>query len=278
MPFPPSALPMAPFWAPEGLYPRIRPFWFLCHSEHSSDGEGCSIENIGSSARHLLQASGFRLQASGFRLQASGFRLQASGFRLQASGFRLQLQASGFRLQASGFRLQASGFRLQASGFRLQASGFRLQASGFRLQASGSGFRLQASGFRLQASGFRLQASGFNGLCKHPDRPVGVVRFSLGHLHIDVKRQILRAIWDTPTWCIVVKIRRGFVDKNGHKGDRRRIKPEGAASIRASISFPSDVYEILKQIARKKKVSLAWVVRDAVEQYIAEREEELGQK
>ena len=59
------------------------------------------------------------------------------------------------------------------------------------------------------------------------------------------------------------------------KGDRRGMKPEGAASIRASISFPPDIYEILEQLARKKKVSLAWIVRDAVDRYIAENGKQL---
>ncbi|MGH9325368.1 MAG: CopG family transcriptional regulator [Terriglobia bacterium] len=39
--------------------------------------------------------------------------------------------------------------------------------------------------------------------------------------------------------------------------------------MRASISFPLDVYQTLDVIARQKKVSLAWVVREATEQYIA---------
>ena len=33
--------------------------------------------------------------------------------------------------------------------------------------------------------------------------------------------------------------------------------------MRATISFPPDVYETLEVIAKEKKVSLAWVVRDA---------------
>jgi metal-responsive CopG/Arc/MetJ family transcriptional regulator len=41
--------------------------------------------------------------------------------------------------------------------------------------------------------------------------------------------------------------------------------------IRASISFPSDVYETLEIIAKEKKVSLAWVVREAAEKYIADK-------
>ncbi len=38
--------------------------------------------------------------------------------------------------------------------------------------------------------------------------------------------------------------------------------------MRASISFPPDVYETLEGIAEEKRVSLAWVVREAAEQYI----------
>lgn len=59
----------------------------------------------------------------------------------------------------------------------------------------------------------------------------------------------------------------------GRRGDRQGMDSERAASIRASISFPAGMYETLEQLARKKKVSLAWVVRDAVEQYIAQQDE-----
>lgn len=41
------------------------------------------------------------------------------------------------------------------------------------------------------------------------------------------------------------------------------------ASVRASISFPAELYRTLEQIAKQKKVSLAWVVREASEQYVA---------
>lgn len=63
---------------------------------------------------------------------------------------------------------------------------------------------------------------------------------------------------------------------NGRKADRQSRKPERAASVRASISFPPDIYEVLEQLARQKKVSLAWVVRDAVERYVSEQEEQSG--
>lgn len=65
---------------------------------------------------------------------------------------------------------------------------------------------------------------------------------------------------------------------DGRKGTSRSMKAKGAASVRASISFPPDIYEVLEQLARNKKVSLAWVVRDAVERYIAEQKGQSEQK
>jgi predicted DNA-binding protein len=44
--------------------------------------------------------------------------------------------------------------------------------------------------------------------------------------------------------------------------------PQSGGSVRASISFPPEVYRTLENIARDKKVSLAWVVREAVDSYI----------
>lgn len=40
---------------------------------------------------------------------------------------------------------------------------------------------------------------------------------------------------------------------------------------RASVTFPADLYTELERIAEEKKVSVAWVVRDAVEKYVEER-------
>ena len=39
-------------------------------------------------------------------------------------------------------------------------------------------------------------------------------------------------------------------------------------SVRASISFPEHQYEVLEKIAAENKVSLAWVVRDAIDGYL----------
>lgn len=55
------------------------------------------------------------------------------------------------------------------------------------------------------------------------------------------------------------------------KRDGKRMKVESTAAVRASISFPPDVYETLEVIAKEKKVSLAWVVREAAEKYIADK-------
>ncbi len=37
------------------------------------------------------------------------------------------------------------------------------------------------------------------------------------------------------------------------------------------MNFPSDVYESLDEIAKQKKISLAWVVREEAEIYISEK-------
>lgn len=57
------------------------------------------------------------------------------------------------------------------------------------------------------------------------------------------------------------------------RGAKRKEKPTAAEGtpVRATISFPSDIYQTLEHIARQKKVSLAWVVREASEQYIADK-------
>ena len=53
------------------------------------------------------------------------------------------------------------------------------------------------------------------------------------------------------------------------------VKKQGANKIknvpqpRASVTFPPDLYKTLEGIAKRKKVSIAWVVRDAAEKYVA---------
>lgn len=51
---------------------------------------------------------------------------------------------------------------------------------------------------------------------------------------------------------------------------------EKPKTIRASVSFPSDLYQDLERIAKEQKVSVAWVVREAAEKYVTERWPLLG--
>ena len=48
-------------------------------------------------------------------------------------------------------------------------------------------------------------------------------------------------------------------------------KSKSVGSTRTSISFPRALYSDLERIAASKKVSLAWVVREAVEKYVADQ-------
>jgi metal-responsive CopG/Arc/MetJ family transcriptional regulator len=50
----------------------------------------------------------------------------------------------------------------------------------------------------------------------------------------------------------------------------KSVKPQSTPAVRASISFPPALYETLEGIAKEKKVSLAWFVRDAAEKYVAD--------
>jgi Ribbon-helix-helix protein, copG family len=67
--------------------------------------------------------------------------------------------------------------------------------------------------------------------------------------------------------------RASFRCKVVHYCDRQQMprKPKSEPSLRTSVTFPPDVYSSLELIAKKKKVSLAWVVRDAAEKYVADQ-------
>jgi hypothetical protein len=68
----------------------------------------------------------------------------------------------------------------------------------------------------------------------------------------------------------VVKITTRQATMKGKMAAGKTIKSQTASWVRASISFPSNLYETLEELAKQKKVSLAWVVRDAAERYVAE--------
>ena len=52
---------------------------------------------------------------------------------------------------------------------------------------------------------------------------------------------------------------------------RRQDAGTHERSVRASISFPEEQYSVLEKIAAEHRVSLAWVVRDAVDGYLKAR-------
>ncbi len=49
----------------------------------------------------------------------------------------------------------------------------------------------------------------------------------------------------------------------------RKVKTE--PSPRTSVTFTPEVYTSLETIAKQKKVSLAWVIRDAAEKYVSDQ-------
>jgi metal-responsive CopG/Arc/MetJ family transcriptional regulator len=58
----------------------------------------------------------------------------------------------------------------------------------------------------------------------------------------------------------------------------KSVKTQNTPAVRASISFPPALYETLESIAKQKKVSLAWVVRDAAEKYVGDSTTALREK
>jgi metal-responsive CopG/Arc/MetJ family transcriptional regulator len=52
---------------------------------------------------------------------------------------------------------------------------------------------------------------------------------------------------------------------------KRKLMPRAKLVTRASITFPPKLYRTLEAIAKQKKVSVAWVVRDAAEKYVSEQ-------
>ena len=53
--------------------------------------------------------------------------------------------------------------------------------------------------------------------------------------------------------------------------NRSAMKVHSDVMPRASVSFPPEVYRSLEELAVKKKVSIAWVVREAVERYLVDQ-------
>jgi len=59
--------------------------------------------------------------------------------------------------------------------------------------------------------------------------------------------------------------------RNAVRPRNRRPGSGNPASARVSVSLAPDVVRTLQDIAQQKKVSVAWVLRDAAEKYIADQ-------
>jgi metal-responsive CopG/Arc/MetJ family transcriptional regulator len=57
---------------------------------------------------------------------------------------------------------------------------------------------------------------------------------------------------------------------------KRGKGPAKSRTTRASVSLPKELYETLGRIAEGKKVSTAWVIREAVERYVSDQWPLLG--
>ena len=55
--------------------------------------------------------------------------------------------------------------------------------------------------------------------------------------------------------------------------EKRHVKDKGkqGRQPRASITFPPRLYRVLESLAKEKKVSIAWVVREAAEKYVTDQ-------
>jgi predicted DNA-binding protein len=56
-------------------------------------------------------------------------------------------------------------------------------------------------------------------------------------------------------------------------GKRRAGRPinEKPRSVRATVSLPPEIHQTLVAIAKHRKVSTAWIMRDAAEKYVADQ-------
>lgn len=66
-------------------------------------------------------------------------------------------------------------------------------------------------------------------------------------------------------WCIT------WISQMTNIKGTRKTTSKRADTVRASISFPSGIYQSLERLAKENKVSLAWIVRQAAEEYVAHR-------
>ena len=59
---------------------------------------------------------------------------------------------------------------------------------------------------------------------------------------------------------------------------KKKSKSGAASTRRTSVTFPSDLYQTLEQIANEQKLSVAWLIRDAAEKYVTARSPSIDRK
>lgn len=74
----------------------------------------------------------------------------------------------------------------------------------------------------------------------------------------------IKAIY-APLWCNMMQ------SVETDMGPRIPDKKETDTKTRMSVSLPAALHMELERIARDKKVSLAWVMREAAEKYVADQ-------
>ena len=54
---------------------------------------------------------------------------------------------------------------------------------------------------------------------------------------------------------------------------KRRGRPASGKppSVRASVSLPPEIHRTVAALAQQRKVSMAWIMRDAAEKYVADQ-------
>jgi predicted DNA-binding ribbon-helix-helix protein len=76
---------------------------------------------------------------------------------------------------------------------------------------------------------------------------------------------------NAPLWCNVVHscLKSGRTMSTHAKQSTK--SQDHHKSVRTSVSLPPDLHDTLERLAKGKKVSVAWVIRDAAEKYVSEQ-------
>ena len=81
------------------------------------------------------------------------------------------------------------------------------------------------------------------------------------------QKKVPISCYDSPKSCCTRVVYCG-APPNGFTVSQEK---SGASSTRTSVTIPKETYASLEAIAKRKKVSVAWVIRDAAEKYVVEQ-------